>query len=117
MEKLDEILKEKRMDRVENWNKEIEEALERLNIKSIEDDDAFATITNGYQEATAYLKRLQIIHNNLAMMEVNNISTLRTRKFRTLIVDKTIDFLEKVASYESRKLTAKQLEWEMSKDR
>lgn len=103
-------------DYVDRWNKEIEEALQELNIASIE-EDGFVTFSTGYQEATAFLKRLQFIHNKLAMMEVNSISTLRTRKFRTLVVDKTIDFLEKVASYESRKLTAKQLEWEMSKDK
>lgn len=68
-----------------------------------------------YQKVAAYIIRLTEIHNQLSMMEIEGTATPAQKKFRTLIVDKTIEALEKVASYESRKITAKKIEMELDR--
>jgi hypothetical protein len=59
--------------------------------------------------------RLIEIHNQLAWREITGEGDQAEKKFRTMIVDKTIEALEKVASYESRKLTAKKMEMELDR--
>lgn len=59
--------------------------------------------------------RLQQIHNDLAFMEIEGDLDGRLKKFRTMILDPTIERFEKLASFESRKITATQLEWEIQK--
>src|ERR1044072_5247653 len=68
-----------------------------------------------YQKVAAYLVRLIEIHNQLAWREITGEGDQAEKKFRTMIVDKTIEALEKVASYESRKLTAKKMEMELDR--
>jgi hypothetical protein len=68
-----------------------------------------------YQKITAYLLRLGEIHNELAWLEISGEATPEIKKFRTMIIDPTIDRLEKAASYESRKITAKSIEWQMER--
>ncbi|SRR5260221_430229 len=68
-----------------------------------------------YQKATAYLLRLIEIHNQLSWREIMGEATPQEKKFRTMILDKTIEALEKVASYESRKITAKKIEMELDR--
>lgn len=68
-----------------------------------------------YQKVSAYLIRLIEIHNQLAWLEINGETTPAEKKFRTMVVDKTIEALEKVASYESRKITAKKMEMELER--
>lgn len=68
-----------------------------------------------YQKVAAYIVRLIEIHNQLAWLEITGEATPAEKKFRTMIVDKTIEALEKVASYESRKLTAKRMEMELDR--
>lgn len=68
------------------------------------------TLIENYQKVASYLMRLGEIHNQLAYMEIKGTATAETKKFRTMIVDATIDRLEKLASFESRKLTAKGME-------
>jgi len=68
-----------------------------------------------YQKVTAYLLRLIEIHNQLSWAEIMGEASPQEKKFRTMIVDKAIEGLEKVASYESRKLTAKKMELELDK--
>lgn len=68
-----------------------------------------------YQKVAAYLVRLIEIHNDLAWAEITGGATTEEKKFRTMIVDKSIEVLEKVASYESRKITAKKIELELER--
>lgn len=83
-----------------------------IEVKSPEDS---GHLWEPYQKVSAYLVRLIEIHNQLAWREITGEGTLEEKKFRTMIVDKTIEALEKVASYESRKLTAKRMEWDIEK--
>jgi hypothetical protein len=50
------------------------------------------------------------MHNELSLAEIAGNATPEAKKFRTMIVDPTIERLEKVASFESRKITGKQIE-------
>lgn len=68
-----------------------------------------------YQDVVAITVRLQEIRNQIAAEEISGTATPEMKKFRTLLLDPTIDRLDKVASFESRKITAKNLEWEMER--
>ncbi len=68
-----------------------------------------------YQKISAYLLRLNQIHNDLAWLEILGQASAEQKKFRTMIVDKTIESLEKLALFASRKITAKKVEWEMER--
>lgn len=70
---------------------------------------------DNYQKISAHLIRLNQIHNDLAWMEIVSKTSPEAKKFRTMIVDPTIERLEKVASFESRKITARSIEWQMEK--
>lgn len=67
-------------------------------------------IYSNYQKVTGYALRLTEIHNQLALLEITGAITPELKKFRTLILDKTIERLEEIARYESRKISAMQLE-------
>ena len=67
------------------------------------------------QRVTSHLIRLNEIHNELAWLEIQEQSTPEMKKFRTMIVDATIERLDKVSSFESRKLTARAIEWQQEK--
>lgn len=67
-------------------------------------------IWSNYQKVTSYLLRLQEIHNEIALAEITGVADTELKKFRTLIIDPTIERLEKVGAYESRKISAMQLE-------
>lgn len=67
-------------------------------------------IYSNYQKVTGYALRLTEIHNQIALAEITNSVTPELKKFRTMILDPTLDRLEKIASYESRKITAMQVE-------
>jgi hypothetical protein len=67
-------------------------------------------IYSNYQKVTAYTLRLQEMHNDIALLEIRGGASPELKKFRTMILDPTIERLEKVAQFESRKITAKQLE-------
>lgn len=83
-----------------------------IDVSSHEDG---GRIWEPYQKVAAYIIRLTEIHNQLAMREIDGVATPAEKKFRTLVVDKTIEALEKVASYESRKITAKKIEMELDR--
>lgn len=70
---------------------------------------------DNYQKVTAYLLRLTEIHNDIAALEIVGEDWPEVKKFRTLVVDPTIDRFEKVAIFESRKITSKGIEFEMQK--
>lgn len=72
-------------------------------------------IYSNYRKVTAYAIRLTEIHNQIALLEIMNEASPELKKFRTLILDKTIERLEEIARYESRKITAMGLELSMEK--
>lgn len=84
-------------------------------VKLIEAGEDGESLWENYQRVTSICMRLQQIHNDLAYMEIMGDASTEAKKFRTLIVDPTIERFDKLASFESRKITAKQLEWEMSR--
>ena len=70
---------------------------------------------DNYQLVTGVLLRLNEIHNDLALMEIMGEAPTQVKKFRTMIVDPTIERLTEVARFESRKITGKSMEWEMER--
>jgi hypothetical protein len=60
--------------------------------------------------------RLQEIKNELHYLELMGQSTSELKKFRTTILDPTIDQFKEVARFESRKIAARQLEMQLDKD-
>lgn len=86
-------------------------------VKSYIDDinvwDDGERIFSNYQKVTGYILRLTEIRNELAMGEITGTITPELKKFRTLVLDPTLEQLKDVARYESRKLTARQMEFEM----
>jgi hypothetical protein len=68
-----------------------------------------------YQKVTATVIRLNEIRNEIANYEIMGTDFPELKKFRTLIIDPTKDMLEKVAAFESRKITARQMEIELEK--
>lgn len=72
-------------------------------------------VWDNYQEITAISFRLQQIHNEIAEAEIFGNADPELRRFRTMIVDPTIERLDKIAAFESRKMTGKRMEWEMNR--
>ncbi len=65
---------------------------------------------SNYQKVTAYCVRLTEIHNEIALMEIQGSADPALKKFRTMILDPSVERLEKVAAFESRKITARGIE-------
>lgn len=75
----------------------------------IDDVDVFSDgerLYSNYQKITAYALRMTEIRNELALMEIAGDISPGLKKFRTMILDPTIERFDKLASYESRKITA-----------
>jgi hypothetical protein len=72
-------------------------------------------VWTNYENVVGIIMRLQEIHNQLALMEIRGEANTEIKKFRTMIVDPTIERLEKVASFESRKITGKALEAQLER--
>jgi hypothetical protein len=70
---------------------------------------------SNYENATGILIRLQQIHNDLSYLEVIGKASADVKKFRTAIVDPTIERFDKIAMYESRKITAKNIEIQLER--
>jgi len=70
---------------------------------------------SNYEKATGTLIRLQQIHNDLSYLEVIGRASADVRKFRTAIVDPTIERFDKISAYESRKITAKNIEAQLER--
>lgn len=85
-------------------------------LQDIDLDDDGEHLWEQYQKISAYLLRLNQIHNDLAWLEITGQATAEQKRFRTMVVDKTIDTLEKLASFASRKISARKIEWEMSRE-
>lgn len=70
---------------------------------------------SNYEKATAILIRLQQMHNDLSYLEVIGKASADVKKFRTAIVDPTIERFDKISAYESRKITAKNIEAQLER--
>ena len=92
-------------DLVEKLYNEVMGYLEEIQ-KGLEGDHLYS----GYQRVTAYCVRLTEIHNEISLMEIQGDATADVKKFRTMILDPTIERFEKVAAFESRKITARGIE-------
>lgn len=89
--------------------------IEEVNdyLKSIDVTVEGEHVYSNYEEITAISLRLQEIHNEIAIQEIQGIATPELKKFRTLVLDSTLERLDKLATFESRKMTGKKQEWDM----
>lgn len=95
-------------DTLERLQEEVDELMATIDVT----DEG---LMDNYQRVVAIIIRLQSMHNDIANLEIFNQASYELKKFRTLIVDPTIERLEKVAAFESRKLTARQLELQLER--
>lgn len=84
------------------------------DVKTMEEGE---TITSNYRKVIAYIVRLQEIHNEIVLLEISNIASPEIKKFRTMIIDETLPQLKLVANFESRKISALQLEANLTLNR
>ena len=84
---------------------EVSKYVEELNV---EDDGEH--LWSNYQEVSGILIRLSQIRMEIAYLEVLGRASAEAKKFRTLVLDPTIERFDKVAAFESRKITARQVE-------
>jgi len=70
---------------------------------------------SNYERVTAIMVRLQEIKNDISYLELMGKAGIELKKFRTTILEDTIRTLEKVAAYESRKISAKAIELQLDK--
>jgi hypothetical protein len=70
---------------------------------------------DNYQKVTSVIFRLSQLHNDIANLEISSSDWPEIKKFRTLIVDPTIERLERIAAFESRKITGKQMEKDLER--
>jgi hypothetical protein len=86
----------------------------RTYINSIDVTQEGEHIYSNYEEIIAISLRLQEIHNEIALLEIRGEATNELKKFRTMVLDSSLERLDKLAVFESRKITAKRQEWEMN---
>lgn len=89
---------------------EVSTYLDDLNVW--EDGDR---IYSNYQKVTGYALRLSEIRNEISLMEIMGEATPELKKFRTMILDPTIERFDKVAQFESRKITGIQIEMNLER--
>lgn len=95
----------------------IDELWDEVNtyLKQIDVNEDGEHIWSNYQRVVAIILRLQEIHNELALLEIAGKASPEVKRFRTMIIDPTVERLEKVASFESRKITGKQIESQLER--
>ncbi len=71
---------------------------------------------SNYEEIMAISWRLQEMHNDIAELEIKGQADPELKKFRTMILDSTLERLDKLAAFESRKMTGKKQEWDMANE-
>lgn len=86
-------------------------------IESIDVGNDGEHLWDNYQEIVAISMRLQQIHTDIAIEEIYNEASPELRKFRTLVLDPLIERLDKIAVFESRKMTGKMKEFEMDREK
>ncbi len=89
---------------------EVSELLNSVEVGAVGDH-----LWSNYQDTVAISMRLQEIHNEIAYKEITGEASSELKKLRTMIIDPAIERLDKVGSFESRKITGQQMEWEMTK--
>lgn len=95
---------------LESLRSEVDEYVKYLEIG--EDGEH---LWSNYQRISSILMRLQQIRNDLGYLEIIGAIPTDLKKFRTLILDPTIDRFDKAAQFESRKITAMGLEIQLEK--
>ena len=68
-----------------------------------------------YQRVTSFALRLTEIRNQIAELEIKGEADTSLKKFRTMILDPTIERFDKIATYESRKITARKIELDLER--
>lgn len=101
---------EQQRHRLAEYDMEVQALVGEVNV-DIEGEHLW---TN-YQQVTAIIIRMQEMHNEISLMEIYGEDWPEIKKFRTLVIDPTIERLERVAAYESRKITAKQMEKDLDR--
>lgn len=101
---------EQQAEILSSYQQEVDQLVKEINVT--EDGEH---LWDNYQKVTAMSIRLAEMHNEIANLEIMGYDWTELKKFRTLIVDPTIERLEKVAAFESRKLTAKQMEMNLDR--
>ena len=91
-----------------------QEAVEQLILNTVVGEEG-EHLWDNYQKVTANLLRLTEIHNEISSLEIWGEDWPELKKFRTLIVDPTVERLEKVAVFESRKITARGIEKDLDR--
>lgn len=61
---------------------------------------------SNYQKIAAYSLRLSEIRNEIAMAEIYGTASSELKKFRTMVLDPTLEEFKRLANFESRKITA-----------
>lgn len=89
---------------------EIDELLKEINVE--EDGEH---LWDNYQKVTAVAFRLSQMHNDISEREIFGTDWPELKKLRTQIIDATLERLDRVGAFESRKITGKQMEFEMEK--
>ena len=84
---------------------EVQQIMESIDVS----EDGEHLWTN-YQYVVACALRLSQIHNEIALAEINGEADAPLKKFRTMVVDPSIERLDRIASFESRKITGRQIE-------
>lgn len=84
------------------------------SIKVMEEGDR---IISNYQKVVAIVVRIQEIRNEISLLELTGRATPELKKFRTMIIDPTLEQLKLVANFESRKISALQLEANLTLNR
>lgn len=84
-------------------------------VSDLKTNNEGAHLYSNYEVVIGYMMRLQEIHNQIALMEITGRADNELRRFRTMIVDPTIERLEKVAAFESRKITALSIERDLER--
>jgi hypothetical protein len=65
---------------------------------------------SNYQEVMSIMWRVSAIREEISFLEIQNAATPEQKKFRTAILDPFIDRLHDMATFESRKITARGIE-------
>ena len=84
-------------------------------VKLIEVGEEGEHLWDNYQRVSSISMRLQQVHNDIAYLEIFGDASPELKKFRTLIVDPTIERFDKLAQFESRKITAKGIEIQLER--
>jgi hypothetical protein len=95
---------------IENLYEEVTGYLSGLSV-----DTDGEHLWDNFQKVTAILIRLTAIRTSLAWEEVQGRATSEEKKFRTMIIDPTIERFQEVARFESRKISARAIEAQMEK--